>query len=277
MVILEAKKGFRLDYEEEEPGSRLVGVVEGSEVYQELLGQYRRIKSRSTREYEIKIEDGEVKAVLQPDQINHFLASIMAIEENYRSLGKFVTRLVQNSYRLGNRKFKFNLGNSELDHLLTGFDVSDLEVELIGDIGSMCGYKLRRLVIFGNNFRDSTGMKSIASSFTGNNFRDYTGSNSKDSIFVGDTFGRWCGVESVGSIFRGNSFESLCGLTSRGSTFIGDFFGRASGMELEEGTFKTTNQTTFAQLCEDVQQKSGNSVVLLTPNGEEIRRYSNTW
>jgi hypothetical protein len=281
VVTVSAKKGFGLEYEEEESQRRIVGVVEGSVEYYKLFESYREMRSGLLQEWQIKQRGEEIrkiKEVLDPDQIREFVTYALAAEnETTLGLGTFVSKLVQNSCQVGNRQFQFDLTNYSLNHFLINLDTFGLEIEIVGGTGSYFAHGIKRAVIIGDFFGDINGFHSEDSSFKGNFFGRDCGERSRRSTFVGKSFGDNCGRKSVESTFIGEVFGPLCGNGANRSTFTSGIFGEKCGRDSENCVYRTWNEDTLDQLFKEVPKGKGNHIDLVTSTGGEIKRYSHYW
>jgi hypothetical protein len=282
VVTISAKKGFSLgEYGEEKARSRVAVVSEGSAEYQRLFEQYREMRFGALKEWEIS-DTGEkiggIKEVLDSNQIREFVIYALAAErETTLGLGKFVSKLVKNSYEVGNRKFKFDLRIYPLTHLLTNLGLLSLEIEFVGETGAYFAHGIKRSTLIGEVFGDIIGFHSQDSTFRGGSFGKDCGEVARRSTFVGKSFGDNCGRKSVESTFTGELFGPLCGNRAYNSIFTGGIFGEDCGFESKLSVYRTWDEDTLDQLFREVPRNNGNHIALVTPNGEEIRRYSHYW
>jgi hypothetical protein len=279
LVQARRNKDFTLDeYEEGSTKERVEGVGEGT-VYQELLEQYKDFLRIGHMSYSYISTNRTVVSVLDPTQMDFFVSYVLASKTDLLGFGIFMTRVLKNSYQAGHRKFKLNLGDNSINRLFTFYelDMPNLEITITGQTGTHFGIHAVDSTFCGENFEEFCGANSKKSTYRGNNLGYSCGEHSKGSLFVGKIFEGRSGDGSKGSIFEGERFGFLCGGGAIGSNFTGLYFGRNCGDCSKESIFKTPNLQTLQQLLGEVPQGRGNKVVLITPTGEEIERYSNWW
>jgi hypothetical protein len=286
------------DYDQQDPNQRIIGISEGSTVYQRLLAQYKGLNASS--DYDVESRE-DITTVLSPTQINDFLALVLAEDIDTKHLGSFVTHFLKNAWLQGERDFKLNLGSSSLnylfskDHALGDFRFLNITVEIDGNVGSgfgtcavnsffkandfgmLCFNSAYGLVVHGNRYGFASGSSVSDCTFYGDTFGKKIGTSSTRSRFVGQIFGDKAGHNSSGSNFEADSFGEECGLKSRGSIFTAKTFGERPGIGSTYCTYRTTESRTLQQLLEEVPKKVYNNVILLDDNGEILEFYGPRW
>ena len=105
-LYVPAKKGLLDEYDEDPLVRRVQGVASSENIYQELLNLYQAIISPdSTKESYSCIDQ-----VLDAAEINIFLEFALSKKIDRRELGFLVTKLMENAYTQGERKFQLNTG-----------------------------------------------------------------------------------------------------------------------------------------------------------------------
>jgi hypothetical protein len=138
------------------------------------------------------------KLLLSPKEINTFLQLTEKYSDNqdYKLLGDFMSRLIQNSYDHGYNNFKFDIRNlppfDDFLDFLKGKEDNRINIKVIGDISdsSVCDSKYLNLFVEGN-VGETVGIRSVENIFVIT--KDVGGElmfESKDSkCFVGGNVG----------------------------------------------------------------------------------------
>jgi hypothetical protein len=235
---------FDFEYDEGKLQRRVTEDTELSGIFPILLEEFDRFKFEWARDGDTNKDISinlDMSFDLDEEQINKFIAYalIQKGEGEIDGFGTYITRFVRKLYENGCRKIELDLGNSFLARVLDRLVADGLEIELKGRTYIGCGFK-------------SKGISVYCASF-----------------------GEGCGTKSDGSSFFGQIFGVRAGFYSKNSTYVGDTFGTIMiGQGSERCTYKTPNPETLEQLLYQIPEDKGNSVVLITPTGEEIERYS---
>jgi len=224
-----------------------------------------------------------VTQVFTPEQINTFLQTTIQHEDSqiYANwTGRFVTQLIQNSYKHGHNAFILNTTALRELHYL-GSDIrctskKPIEITIVGNTGTHCGSDSANSIF---NITGNTGTHcGYQSTFSTYNIRGNPGKDcglySEYSTYnITGNPGNGCGAESENSTFDiiGNPGNG-CGGGSKNSTFnITGKTGKVIGDDSKNSTYKTANKKTIDKLLKYVPKP--NRVIFIRPDGtEEVKR-----
>ena len=172
-----------------------------------------------------------IDQILTPEKINAFLQTTKIFEndKNYQSYtGKFISKLIQNSYNAGNNNFKLNTKNLKeihsLGYGLQGIKEKQIKITIEGNTGNWCGEESKHTTF---NIKGNTGnwcgwrSKHTTFNIEGNT-RNYCGGYSYNSTFnIKENTGDSCGHFSNNTTYniKGNT-GNKCGEFSNNTTYI---------------------------------------------------------
>jgi hypothetical protein len=241
-LYVPAKKGLLDEYDEELFRESVEGTVSSNDKYQELLRLAQENMNRHSMFFVSELYEKTDFPILDPTEVEAFVPYLLAQQDRVDYLGLFISKIVLDSYRSGNREFRMNLDNSNLDNLF--HKVEELEEDLT------------------INIKGSVGANFAADS---------------DSLVVkGEVFGEGCGLIAAGVRIEARIFGEFTGKLAKNCYFKGDIFGKNTGRS-NKTTYETSNVDTFRQLLQSVRMNTGNWVVLLDPYGDTAEEAYNVW
>ncbi|MFH1638134.1 MAG: hypothetical protein ABIB71_06935 [Candidatus Woesearchaeota archaeon] len=187
----------------EAPDERMEHKVEGQVMFkghEGLIKEYERILDIKCwnipkGESNSYLAAAEINPVLSPEEINSFLQATIKYEghENYSfTTGLLITRLIQNSYDAGNKRFRLDTKALSKDihniaYKLKGKEDNLLEIIVGGNVGNWCG----------------------------------DGAENIKEIYIAGDVGMWCGewAKNIGNLQIAGNAGSFCGLKAEHSTF----------------------------------------------------------
>ncbi|MFH1637496.1 MAG: hypothetical protein ABIB71_03665 [Candidatus Woesearchaeota archaeon] len=247
------------------PDERKEHKVEGSlicEEFEELIKCYEKIVDASSLSYAYEMIP-KIEAVLTPVQINSLLQSTLKYEEHWlykQSTGLFITKLIENSYNSGHKKFHLNTALlKRIEHIgysLKGRKDKLLEIVVEGDIGDHCfGFvDYLELKLIGDAGKSLGGAAQYSRFDVEGNVEESCGCDFP--LYTGQTF--FCG----GMLISG----------SKSSVFnISGSLGESSGQRSENCVFKTSDKESINVLRNELPYGKANRIYYLKPDEKEER------
>lgn len=167
--------------------------------------------------------------VLNPAQIDVVLREILddELRRSNEVTGRFLSRLIQDSYNAGYNNFVLTTGDTAIEYLcykLEGASNRELEVRVNGSAGINCGFNSKHIsVTVQGNVGVDSGSHSYSSTFAiEGNAASWCGAHSYSSTFsIEGNMGVGLGYESNFSSFTvEGSIEGNCGEKSKGGKYF---------------------------------------------------------